>query len=156
MPWPTADSGAGTFSKKKSGRGTWAEIAECLCWPSKRNGADRRGWQGAGADRRQRATPRSRKNGFLQVSERSMVILKFLKKLALNCPEPARSVASRGKTTIMKPIFYREIDLPIGRAPTGFGTGALPSPAAGRVRGTGASGLQPQVYNPVADGGWRT
>jgi hypothetical protein len=86
-----------------------------------------------------------------------MVILKFLKKLALNCPEPARSAASQGETTMMKPIpYYRQLDLPIGGAPTSFRTGALPSPAAGRVRGAGASGLHRQAYNPMTDPGLQT
>jgi hypothetical protein len=50
-----------------------------------------------------------------------MVILKFLKKM---------SVELRGETT-MKPIPYsRQLDLQIGRAQTGFRTGALPSAAA--------------------------
>jgi len=62
---------------------------------------------------------------------------------------------SRGETTV-KPMPYREIDLQIGRTPTGYCAGALPSPAAGGVSGVGASWLHPQTYNPAADGGWRT
>jgi hypothetical protein len=67
----------------------------------------------------------------------------------------------------MKPIDYREIDLQIGGAQTGFRTGALPSPA-GQVSGAWNSPFttlelksyralisSALAYNLVADGGSR-
>jgi hypothetical protein len=55
----------------------------------------------------------------------------------------------------MKPMPYREIDLQIGRAQTGFRTGALPSPAA-EAGGAGDSWLHRQAYNPMTDPGLQT
>jgi hypothetical protein len=68
----------------------------------------------------------------------------------------------------MKPIPYREIDLQIGRAQTGFRTCALPSPAgqAGGAGGVPFTALEWKsyrgfiasaiAYNSVAAGGSRT
>lgn len=65
-------------------------------------------------------------------------MLKFLKKIGAQLPPSRPKRRFRGETTMKRIPYYRQLDLPIGGAPTSFHTGALPSPAAGGASGTGA------------------
>jgi hypothetical protein len=69
--------------------------------------------------------------------------MKFLNRVGSQSPRAGPN-AARGVKTTMKPIPYRELDLPIGNVPTGFRNPrvAFASGRGQRRRGVALRGLQ--------------